>query len=287
MTHAPEPESDYAHVFHAGNVGDVLKHVVLAAALDAARSRGGPVAYVDTHAGEGLYSLRTTGEWMEGVLQLWKRPAPMAGPLASWLGLTRVFDEGRGRPERYPGSPWIASRLLGPDASLTLFEKDAPTFGSLERQLAGDKRVVAREGDGLAGLPGALESSRGRATVVLVDPPYVQKAEWMDAANALIAAHRQRPDAVLLLWYPVKSWSRPHVVHKAIREAGVPAASIDLVTTPLEYKRNRLNGSGVVAVGLSDSTMDAIVPALQSIGRACAVQDGRWSLHVEQWARGG
>jgi hypothetical protein len=33
--------------------------------------------------------------------------------------------------------------------------------------------------------------------------------------------------------------------------------------------------------------MDAIVPALQSIGRACAVQDGRWSLHVEQWARGG
>jgi hypothetical protein len=72
-----------------------------------------------------------------------------------------------------------------------------------------------------------------------------------------------------------------------VSEAGVPAVSIDLVTTPLEYKRNRLNGSGLVAVGLSDAVLDAVAPALQAVGRACAVQDGRWSLHVEQWSRGG
>ena len=225
-TSASAAESDYAHLFHAGNVGDVLKHVVLTAALESAVSRGGPVAYVDTHAGEGLYPLRTTGEWMEGVLQLWKRPAPPAGPLASWLGWTRLFDEGRGRPERYPGSPWLASRLLGPDASLNLFEKDAATALSLSRHLSSDARVSVSVGDGLAGLPGALEASRGRATVVLVDPPYVQKSEWTDVVKSLVAAHRQRPEATLLLWYPVKSWSRPHVLQKAVREAGVPVSFI-------------------------------------------------------------
>jgi 23S rRNA (adenine2030-N6)-methyltransferase len=286
MTQTLTNESDYAHVFHAGNVGDVLKHVVLAAVLEAAAARG-PVAYVDTHAGEGLYPLRPTGEWMEGVLQLWKRPPPVAGPLASWLRLTRAFDEGRGRPERYPGSPWVASRLLGPDATLALFEKEPSTAASLSRQLGGERRVAVTAGDGLAGLPGALAAAQGRPTVVLIDPPYVQKSEWTDAAQALVAAHRQRPDATLLLWYPVKSWSRPHVLQKAVREAGVPAASIDLVTTPLEYKRNRLNGSGLLAVGLGDAVLDAVTPALQAVGRACAVQDGRWSLHVEQWIRCG
>ncbi|MFM2153108.1 MAG: hypothetical protein RL199_1543 [Pseudomonadota bacterium] len=287
MTTAPATaESDYAHVFHAGNVGDVLKHVVLAAVLEAL-AKGAPAAYVDTHAGEGLYPLRTTGEWMEGVLQLWKRPAPAAGPLSSWLRLARAFDEGRGRPERYPGSPWVASRLLGTDASLTLFEKDPPTAASLSRHFSGDRRVSVHEGDGLAGLAAALAAAQSRPTVVLIDPPYVQKAEWADAARAVVEAHRQRPDATLLLWYPVKSWSRPHLLQKAVREAGVPAVSIDLVTTPLEYKRNRLNGSGLVAVGMSDAVLDAVTPALQAVGRACAVQDGRWSLHVEQWSRGG
>jgi 23S rRNA (adenine2030-N6)-methyltransferase len=278
-------ESDYAHVFHAGNVGDVLKHVVLTGVLDAVRGEG-PVAYVDTHAGEGSYRLRTTGEWMEGVLRLWKRDSPSLPALEQYLRLTRAFDEGRGRPEGYPGSPWIASRLLGSDATLALFEKDPETARALRRHLGSDARVTIGEGDGLAGLLPALEASRGRRTVVLIDPPYVAKQEWSDVVKALAEAHRARPDAVLLLWYPVKSWSRPHVLQRAVREAGLPGVAVDLVTTPLEFKRNRLNGSGLVAIGLSEALVDGLAPALHAVGRACATQDGRWSLHLESWRAG-
>ena len=48
---------NYRHGFHAGNFADVLKHVVLLGALDALLRKPAPLAYLDTHAGRGLYAL--------------------------------------------------------------------------------------------------------------------------------------------------------------------------------------------------------------------------------------
>jgi 23S rRNA A2030 N6-methylase RlmJ len=100
----------------------------------------------------------------------------------------------------------------------------------------------------------------------------------VDAATAA-------PEATILLWYPIKSWSRPHVLVRTIREAGVAATTLELITTPLEHKRNRLNGSGLLCVNVSEALVDALAPSLQQIGRRCATQQGQWSLHVGAWKR--
>src|SRR5206468_2066056 len=58
---------DYAHARHAGNAGDVFKHVALLAVLDELLRDPAPLEYVETHAGDGLYPLGSVGEWSDGI----------------------------------------------------------------------------------------------------------------------------------------------------------------------------------------------------------------------------
>jgi len=104
---------DYSHRFHAGNVGDVWKHCVLVEVLARARAAGGPVTYVETHAGEGEYPLQPTGEWTEGIGRLWNDVAPGdADAVARYVALCRRLASGGDRPASYPGSPAFA-RAVG------------------------------------------------------------------------------------------------------------------------------------------------------------------------------
>ena len=62
----------YRHAFHAGNHADVLKHSVLMQVLEYIIQKDKPFLYVDTHAGAGLYDLRSgwarkNCEYAEGV----------------------------------------------------------------------------------------------------------------------------------------------------------------------------------------------------------------------------
>ena len=47
----------YRHNFHAGNFADVHKHVTLLALLSALKRKDKGFAYLETHAGRGLYDL--------------------------------------------------------------------------------------------------------------------------------------------------------------------------------------------------------------------------------------
>ncbi len=49
---------NYRHAFHAGNHGDVLKHVVLTRVLSYMTEKDSPLAVLDAHAGIGHYDSR-------------------------------------------------------------------------------------------------------------------------------------------------------------------------------------------------------------------------------------
>ena len=65
----------YRHSYHAGNFADVLKHIVLIECLEHFNKKPTPFDYIDTHAGAGLYDLRSanankTSEYKEGIGKL-------------------------------------------------------------------------------------------------------------------------------------------------------------------------------------------------------------------------
>ncbi len=280
----PESAPDYSHRFHAGNVGDVWKHCALIEVLRRAASGHGRVAYVESHAGEGGYALGPTGEWTEGIGRLWRSDGD-ADAVGRYLGLVHRLGAGSAeRPERYPGSPVLARAVLGSDAALGLWERDETAAARLAAALRDGHVQVVRD-DGLAALSGALvtAAARGERVVALVDPPFTQKPDWIAIPDAVIAAARAAPGATILLWYPVKSLTRPNAMIARFRAAGVSATVAELLTTPLEHQRQRLNGSGILLVRPPDGAVAALAAAAPVIGAACATRAGAWSLRVMAW----
>ncbi len=306
----PDATADYSHRFHAGNVGDVWKHCALIEVLRRLAVAAPTVRYVETHAGEGVYALGATGEWSEGIGRLWSATDLGEGAVARYVSLCHRVAGSSARPERYPGSPSLARAVLGPAARLTLWEHDSAAFAQLAAHVASAPNTRLVAGDGLAALAAASDDvavltpdddvaavappdgvdPRTAATpdgsggaprlVVLVDPPWTQKADWIAIPEAIARAAVALPDACLMLWYPVKSLTRPNAMHARLAAAGVAATIAELITTPLTYRRNRLNGSGVLLVRPPAGALEALAAAAPVIGRRCATSGGAWSSRM-------
>jgi 23S rRNA (adenine2030-N6)-methyltransferase len=282
--YAPAGGADYSHRLHAGNVGDVWKHCVLVAVLRAVAAGAGRLTYVDTHAGDGRYPLHPTGEWTEGIGRLWSGTPPRAAALADYLTLCRGLTTGDERPASYPGSPAFARAVLGADAELVLWERDARAAEHLTAVVGTEARTRVTTGDGLAALGGALRDAPAGRVVVLVDPSWGRKADWQAIPDAIVPALRAGTQACLLLWYPVKSLTRPNAMMERLAAAEVEGVAAELVTTPLAHQRHRLNGSGVLLVRAPAAALDAVAAAAPEIAARCATFCGAWSFRLRAFA---
>ncbi|MBU1432528.1 23S rRNA (adenine(2030)-N(6))-methyltransferase RlmJ [Myxococcota bacterium] len=255
------PDFDYDHRFHAGNVGDVLKHCALLRWLEALQAQG-PVWLLDTHAGAGMYTLPPQGEWQQGIGALAGRDD--APPVAQrYLDAVRHITQGKAR--RYPGSPALARAQLRPQDRLRLVELIEGPCQRLEAHYAQDAQVEVIGGDGFEILRAAAQTPHLAA---LIDPPYTAKAEWPTLATTLIDALRLNPTLPVMAWYPIKSLMRPQTLVASLRAAGVHGACVELLTTPLRIKRKTLKGSGLLLLNPPQGVLAALSGALPWLGAA-------------------
>ena len=247
---------DYAHARHAGNAGDVFKHVALIAVLDELLKAPESLDYIETHAGDGIYPLGSVGEWGEGVGRI------SGTQYASSVPTRYAALVGAPRPSMYPGSPVIARKLLRPHDRMRLYEIDPQAVTVLKRTLP-DTDV--RQEDGLATL------DAGPRSLVLIDPPYTQKQEWTDAARAA----GRIPGVPLMLWYPIKALTRPRALIAELAKQGVHGTAVELHWTPLRLKRDKLNGSGLIFANIPRPAVAAVCAALVDLGPALQTH-GEW-----------
>ena len=130
---------NYRHAFHAGNFADVVKHLALVAILLHLRKKESAFAVIDTHAGRGLYDLRSeaaerTGEAANGIGRILRssRAAVRSLPpaLQHYLEIVKATGDAV-----YPGSPVIAASLLRPQDRLVAIEKHRRGRGCAETAL--------------------------------------------------------------------------------------------------------------------------------------------------------
>jgi 23S rRNA (adenine2030-N6)-methyltransferase len=199
----------YQHAFHAGNHADVLKHLVLSASLGHALQKPAPLFYLDTHAGAGLYRLDSreaekTGEAQAGILKLdfpsllTRLPTEGAAILGTYYSALQPF---LGR-HAYPGSPLLAAALLRPQDHLHLFELHPAEYALLLHATHGDRRIQCEQADAFKRSLALLPPVQKRA-VILIDPPYEIKDDYLQAAELAVRIHKRMPGAQILLWYPV------------------------------------------------------------------------------------
>lgn len=254
---------NYRHAFHAGNFGDVLKHIVLALVIEHLKAKETAFRVIDTHAGIGRYDLagdeaRRGGEWPDGIGRIVDAtpPADVAALIAPWLDVVRA--ENRNGPlVTFPGSPLLARRLLRPQDRMTAIELHPDDGAALAALFAGDRRVTVRIADGWAALKAVLPPPERRG-IVLVDPAFEVAGELPRLGEALVRAWRRWPTGTLVGWYPIKGRAPVDALHAHLADSPIDKlVAADLFVRDPE-STGRLPGAGLVVVNPPWTLADAL-----------------------------
>ncbi len=281
---------NYRHAFHAGNHADVLKHVALLAICDALTAKPAPVFALDTHAGRGLYRLKSgsaqrTGEAEQGIGRLLAAQARDPA-VARYLKAIKACRSAHG-PDAYPGSPWLLAHALREQDRIVCCELQPIEAAALKSNFAGDARVAAHESDGYAAMKAFLPPKSGAQKIgrglVLIDPPYEAQLNEFDAAVAALREGLQRwPEGVFALWYPIKL--RRHLQPFYRKATNLPAKSalVAELLVRADDSPLRMNGSGLLLLNAPwklDAALESALGVLHKV-----LDDGGGSAQLE-WLR--
>jgi 23S rRNA (adenine2030-N6)-methyltransferase len=262
----------YRHAFHAGNHADVLKHVVLVHLLRYLTQKEKPLWFVDTHAGAAAYVLTEgyaakNAEYESGIGRLWTRE-DLPQPVSDYVAQVRSLNPD-GVLRRYPGSPQLAMQLLRLQDRLRMFELHSTESQLLQQYFRGaGPRAIVQAGDGFAGLQAVLPPPSRRA-LVLIDPPYEDKADYRKILATLRDARKRFAAGVYAVWYPQVQRRESREFPEQLK----PLQDSDWLHVTLTVKKPAADGFGLHGSGmfilnppwLLPKTLDMILPYLANV----------------------
>ena len=239
----------YRHAYHVGNHADVLKHTVLVQLLNYLKLKDVPLWYVESHAGAGLYALNSPlakkhSEFAQGIGRLWGR-CDLPEILMAYLGAVSQQNKDE-RLLHYPGSPVLASFILRKKDRLRLFERHSRDVQLLWENLQKEQKRIAIEAkDGFSGLKSVLPPPSRRA-LVLIDPSYEEKKDYIHAVNALKDSLARFATGTYVLWYPRLNRLESHELPQRLKRLPVS----DWLHVALHVSTPGKNGFGMYGSGL-------------------------------------
>lgn len=256
----------YRHSFHAGNHADIIKHVVLVEILEYLTKKPSGFDYIDTHAGAGLYYLKSPQakklkEYASGIAKLKVADFP---ELATYFKILHSVNRNPEALNYYPGSPIVALHFLRAQDKAWLYELHPQDAYALEDSIKNHRRVKIFNEDGFTGLP-ALLPPASRRCLVLMDPSYEIKRDYDLVVEALIKAHKKFSSGIFALWYPVVDREKILRLEKKLIHSGiVDIQRFELGLAPDSEERG-MTGSGMIVInppwGLQEK-MSQVLPKL-------------------------
>ena len=211
----------YRHSYHAGNFADVIKHIVVIEILEYLVRKEGAFAYIDTHAGAGLYNLRSAHatklqEYSNGIAKLESAAWP---ELAGYFQILAKLNPS-GELINYPGSPLIAMQFLRPQDRTWLYEMHPTDFEILQKNTAMDARVRIMREDGFKGLLAQVPPVSRRG-LILVDPSYEIKTDYPRVTETVTQACKKFSTGIYAIWYPVVDRRRIEEMARTFIRSGI------------------------------------------------------------------
>jgi 23S rRNA (adenine2030-N6)-methyltransferase len=226
----------------------VLKHLILSRIFALLAKKEAPYAYLDSHAGVGLYDLRgdqasRTGEYLQGIARLWQA-TDLPPSCADYLQVLRTLNPD-GQLRYYPGSPELARQLTRAQDHLHCNEKHPEDGRLLKDNMHFDRRVAVHLGEGWH-VPRALLPPLEKRAVLLIDPPFEQADELQRCVQALAEAIGRMRQAIVVIWYPIKDSAQLKRFYQQLAKSPAPKLlRAELLVQPAD-SGERLNGSGLV-----------------------------------------
>ena len=241
--------------YHAGNFADVMKHVLLLQLLTRLNAKDKPYRYVDTHGGAGKYDLSTaeaqkSGEFLNGIHRLVKlddsikRNAPEG--VQQYLKIVENMRENFGKGA-YPGSPWFALEGMREIDKATIFEMQRDVFQQLRHNIF-DKRAGLHERDAYEGLLAVIPPKEKRG-LVMIDPPYeLERKDFPQLVELLVAVYKKWPTGVFAVWYPIKDRAMIERFEKKMFKTGIRRQLVCEVCVWPDDTPVGLNGCGLLVI---------------------------------------
>ncbi|NOS76235.1 MAG: 23S rRNA (adenine(2030)-N(6))-methyltransferase RlmJ [Methyloglobulus sp.] len=240
----------YQHAYHAGNFADVLKHMVLLQVLKYLKTKDKPLCYIDTHAGSGDYKLNSgeaqkNQEFLGGIGSLWLRD-DLPGCVGDYVEFIKQLNHSE-QLTRYPGSPLIASQLLGNKDRLFFYELHTAESRLLNDVVNRDKRIKTFRADGLRDSLGLLPPKENRG-LILIDPSYEIKNEYQVVVDALKELHKRFATGCYLLWYPVVARKRNVYMERALQTSGIKNIQLFELGIQPDSDEYGMTASGMIVI---------------------------------------
>ena len=278
---------NYRHSYHAGNFADVIKHAVLARILAYLNLKDAPFRVIDTHAGAGMYDLRSheatrTGEWIEGIGRL--RETRLEDAAEVLLAPYREVLEGLAPDgDRYPGSPVIARYLLREQDRASFNELHETTFDDLKAALGKDDRLAVNRLDGYLAWKAQVPPAERRG-LVLVDPPFEVQDEFAHLAGGAAMMARKWPTGVGLFWYPIKNTGAVARFEQLLRDTAFAKVLIAELHVDAIEADGPLAACGLAIINPPYTLHDELAALLPPLSELLARRDvARWRL---DWLKG-
>lgn len=279
---------NYRHLYHAGNFADVFKHVMLLSALQLMQQKTTPLLYLDTHAGSGLYDLRTartkTQEAEEGIgriLTSQEAPEIIQTYLTILSNINKKFDTND--TTYYPGSPFFAYEVLRAHDRLLASELEGEAFMALKKQMqklddGHTHKPQILNMDGYQSLKAYLPPKEKRG-LILIDPPYEKTDEYQRLHNSLTLALKRFQSGVYMVWYPIKDRG---VVTRWQRELNhIKAEKLILEIQIKEETPAFLNGCGLLIINPPYQLKENAEKILPYLSRHLGNGVKRWQIRVK------
>ena len=276
---------NYRHAFHAGNHGDVLKHVLLARVLELMKAKEKPFAVLDAHAGVGRYDLESaqsakTGEWQGGIAKLdddfTTEVEAVLAPFRSILAAINADGNGR----YYPGSPEIISQMMRAGDRLIANELHPVDVAELRGAYRENRNVNVIQLDSIEAVKAQLPFQERRG-LVLIDPPFEVLDETLRTAKAIEFGYRRMATAVFMIWYPVTTEEFAAQFVGAIKALNIPNMLHVELRIKAAFAQGGLSGSGLVIINppwTLENDCQVLLPAL-----AVRLGVGDWGRGHVQW----
>lgn len=271
----------YRHAFHAGNHADVIKHAIFVHILQYLNRKETPYWVIDTHAGAGIYDLRSdwasqNNEFDSGLDRLLGADQ-MPELVEQYLLAVQHFNTD-GFANFYPGSPWLALWAMRKQDRLRLFEKHPTEIEVLTKNLTTMSRTMQRQvtlydKDGFTGLRALLPPPPRRA-VIIIDPSYEDKADYRRTLNAVNEGLKRFATGCFVVWYPLVQRPEPQQLVRSLEH--LPDTNwlhVSLAVRKPQPDGYGLHGSGMFVVNPPWTLKDSLDSALPWLTEKLAQDD--------------
>lgn len=259
---------NYRHIYHAGNICDVVKHTVLTLLLTHLQAKESGFAVLDTHAGTGRYDLedtraQKTKEAEEGACRFFA--AETLPELAAYNNLLREMNPD-GVLRAYPGSPMLTRSLLRPQDRLMACELHPEDSQELKRRFRNDPQVHVHCRDGYEALT-ALMPPQEKRGIAFIDPPYETPDEFTQLVQSVAKLYARWMQGQVAIWYPIKE--RPAIwrFHEELLATKIDKLLCAEFVYAEEVSADRLNGCGFIFVNPPwgfDEMLNRVFPQLHA-----------------------